>query len=105
MLLHLDSAPAPKKSVVEMAAVHDCGFTFLDHSPYSLHLALPDFSRGGWVVRWYWVNAINMAGAGGAFFLSSIIYLFFLVSSGKGPINPKQPTRLLSISEYEKVPS
>ena len=38
MLFHEDNASA-YKSVLVMAAVHDCGFTLLDHPPYSPDLA------------------------------------------------------------------
>ena len=38
VLYHKDNAPA-HKSVVVMAAVHDCGFKLLDNPPYSSDLA------------------------------------------------------------------
>ena len=38
VLFHQDNAPA-HKSVIAMAALHDCGFKLLDHPPYSPDLA------------------------------------------------------------------
>ena len=42
VLFHQDNAPA-LKSVVAMAAVHDCGFELVDHPPYSPDLAPSDY--------------------------------------------------------------
>ena len=42
VLFHQDKASA-HKSVVTMAAVHDCVFTLLDHPPYSPDLAPSDY--------------------------------------------------------------
>ena len=42
VLFHQDNAPA-HKSVVAMAAVHDCGFELVDHPPYSPDLAPSDY--------------------------------------------------------------
>ena len=41
-LLHQDNAPA-HKSVIAMAAVHDCGFELIEHPPYSPDLAPSDY--------------------------------------------------------------
>ena len=41
-LFHQDNAPA-HKSVVAMAAVHDCGFELVDHPPYSPDLVPSDY--------------------------------------------------------------
>ncbi|MCU7903102.1 MAG: transposase [Candidatus Thiodiazotropha sp. (ex Lucinoma aequizonata)] len=42
VLFHQDNAPA-HKSVVAMAALHDCGFELIGHPPYSPDLAPSDF--------------------------------------------------------------
>ena len=42
VLLHQDNASV-HKSIIAMAAVHDCGFTLLDHPPYSPDLAPLDY--------------------------------------------------------------
>ncbi|KAM9359101.1 uncharacterized protein gal3st2 [Symphorus nematophorus] len=42
VLIHQDDAPA-YKSVVAMAAVHDCGFELVDHPPYSPDLIPSDY--------------------------------------------------------------
>lgn len=42
VLFHQDNAPA-HKSVVAMAAVHDCGFELVDHPSYSPGLAPSDY--------------------------------------------------------------
>ena len=42
VLFHQDNVPA-HKSVVTMAAVHDCGFELVDHPPYSPDLAPSDY--------------------------------------------------------------
>ena len=53
-MFHNDNAPA-HKSVVAMAAVHDCGFGLVDHPPYSHDLALSDYflfpnmKKGTWL--------------------------------------------------------
>ena len=42
VLFHQDNAPA-HRSVVAMAAVHDCGFKVVNHPPYSPDLAPSDY--------------------------------------------------------------
>ena len=42
VLFHQDNAPV-HKSVIAMAAIHDCGFKFIKHPPYSPDLAPSDF--------------------------------------------------------------
>ena len=42
MLFHKDNAPA-HKSVIAMAAMHDCGFILFDLLPYSPDLAPSDY--------------------------------------------------------------
>ena len=42
VLFHQGNARV-QKSDVAMAAVHECGFTFLDHPPYSPDLAPSDY--------------------------------------------------------------
>ena len=42
VLFHQNNAPA-HKSVVAMAAVHDCGLEIVDHLLYSPHLAPSDY--------------------------------------------------------------
>ena len=42
VLFHQDNAPA-HKSVVAMAAVHDCGFELVDHHPHFPDLAPSDY--------------------------------------------------------------
>ena len=42
VLFHQDNAPV-HKSVIAMAAIHNCGFKLIEHPPYSLDLAPSDF--------------------------------------------------------------
>jgi len=42
MLFHQDNVPA-HKSAMALAAVHDCGFQLVKHSPYSPDLASLDY--------------------------------------------------------------
>ena len=42
VLFHKDNAPV-HKSVIAMAAIHDCGFKLIEHPPYSPDLAPSDF--------------------------------------------------------------
>uniref|UniRef100_A0A3Q1EWS6 Tc1-like transposase DDE domain-containing protein n=1 Tax=Acanthochromis polyacanthus TaxID=80966 RepID=A0A3Q1EWS6_9TELE len=42
VLFHQDNAPV-YKSVVAMAAIHECGFKLMQHPPYSPDLAPSDF--------------------------------------------------------------
>ena len=42
VLFHQDNAPV-HKSVIAMAAIHDCGFKLIEHPPYSPDLAPSDF--------------------------------------------------------------
>ena len=42
MLFHQDNAPV-HKSVIAMAAIHDCGFKLIEHPPYAPDLAPLDF--------------------------------------------------------------
>ena len=42
VLFHHDNAPV-HKSVIAMAAIHDCGFKLIEHPPYSPDLAPSDF--------------------------------------------------------------
>ena len=42
MLFHQDNAPV-HKSVIAMAAIHDCGLKLIEHPPYSPDLAPSDF--------------------------------------------------------------
>ena len=42
VLFHLDNTPV-HKSVIAMAAIHDCGFKLIEHPPYSPDLAPSDF--------------------------------------------------------------
>ena len=44
VLFHQDNAPV-HKSVIAMAAIHDCGFKSIAHPPYSPDLAPSDFHQ------------------------------------------------------------
>ena len=59
-LFHQDNASA-HKSVIAMAAVHDCGFELVDHSPNSPDLAPSIFCSPTWkekhfAGKQYWTN-------------------------------------------------